>query len=85
MASFSEHLHHIDERVHLTVDVPDLGLHRGEVGLVCSIWSFDSDAYEVEFEEPDYPVRALLVDEQIQTDERPQKVDANPGDSERPS
>lgn len=73
MTPIPEHSHHVNERVHLTVDIPNLGLHRGEVGSVCSIWSLDSDAYEVEFRETDqYPVRALLMREQIQTDEQPQ-------------
>jgi hypothetical protein len=52
----------IDERVQLTQDIPELGLHRGETGRVCSKW-FGSAAYEVEFqrEMPDCSIRALLM------------------------
>ena len=40
----------IDGRVQLTQDIPDLGLRRGDVGLVCSTWFSPTTAYEVEFE-----------------------------------
>jgi hypothetical protein len=60
----------IEQRVRLTQDVPELGLHRGDVGLVCSTWFEPSTAFEVEF----HPhavgcsVRALLMPNQIQKD-----------------
>jgi hypothetical protein len=59
-----------DERVRLTQDVPELGLHRGDVGLVCSTWFEPSGAFEVEFQ-PEVigcRVRALLMRNQIQKD-----------------
>lgn len=56
------------EHVRLIQDLPELGLYRGAVGLVCSTW-FDPDtAFEVEFQ-PDGKgsrVRALLMPNQIQ-------------------
>jgi hypothetical protein len=57
----------VDERVQLTQDVPELGLHRGEVGLVCSTWFRPATAYEVEFQRkmPDISIRALLRPNQI--------------------
>jgi len=63
------------ELVRLTQDLPELGLYRGDVGLVCSTW-FDPDtAFEVEFQ-PDGQgnrVRALLMPNQIQRDEKQSK------------
>jgi hypothetical protein len=59
-----------EERVRLVQDVPELGLHRGDVGLVCSTWFEPSTAFEVEFQ-PDAVgcrVRALLMPNQIQKD-----------------
>jgi len=57
----------VDERVQLMQDIPELGLHRGEVGLVCSTWFSPATAYEVEFQRtmPDCWVRALLMPNQI--------------------
>lgn len=57
----------IDDRVELMQDIPELGLRRGEVGLVCSTWFDPSTAYEVEFEHapPGYGVRALLMSSQL--------------------
>jgi hypothetical protein len=53
------------EHVRLTQDLPELGLYRGDVGLVCSTW-FDPDtAFEVEC--------ALLMPNQIQSDEKQSK------------
>jgi hypothetical protein len=59
-----------DERVRLTQDVPELGLHRGDVGLVCSTWFEPSTAFEVEFQPGvvGCRVRALLMRHQIQKD-----------------
>jgi hypothetical protein len=59
-----------EERVRLIQDVPELGLHRGDVGLVCSTWFEPSTAFEVEFQPHAVGcrVRALLMPSQIQKD-----------------
>lgn len=56
----------VDEQVQLTQDIPELGLHRGELGRVCSTW-FGTTAYEVEFQRdmPDCSIRALLMIKQF--------------------
>ena len=61
----------VDERVQLMQDIPELGLHRGEVGLVCSTWFAPTTAYEVEFRRkmPDCWIRALLMSGQLQKQE----------------
>jgi len=53
---------HVDDRVRLRHDIPDLSLPRGSVGIVCSTWFAPTMAYEVEFPSPDHSVslRALL-------------------------
>ena len=59
-----------DERVRLTQDLPELGLRRGDVGIVCSTWFNPRTAFEVEFQ-PDAPgcrVRALLMPNQLRKD-----------------
>jgi hypothetical protein len=56
------------ECVKLTQDLPELGLHCGDTGVVCSKWSHPSTAFEVEFQ-PDIPgcsIRALVIRNQIQ-------------------
>jgi hypothetical protein len=60
----------VDERVWLKMDIPELGLRCGEAGVVCSMWFSPATAYEVEFREPplNYPIRALLLGNQIQSD-----------------
>ena len=57
-----------EERVRLMQDVPELGLHRGDVGLVCSKWFEPNTAFEVEFQPHAVGcrVRALLMPNQIQ-------------------
>ena len=61
----------VDDFVRLMKDIPELSLHRGEVGVVRSTWFAPSMAYEVEF----HPVglthetRALLLAEQIQVED----------------
>jgi hypothetical protein len=57
-----------DERVRLTKDLPELGLRRGDTGVVCSTWFDPSTAFEVEFQPhtPGCAVRALLMRKQIQ-------------------
>ena len=61
-----------DERVRLTTDLPELGLRRGDTGVVCSTWFDPSTAFEVEFQPQarDGSVRALLMRNQIQKDAR---------------
>jgi len=60
----------VEEFVRLMQDLPQLGLHRGDTGVVCSRWFDPSTAFEVEFQPdaPDCPVRALLMPNQIQRD-----------------
>jgi hypothetical protein len=62
---------HVDDQVRLTQDIPELGLHRGEVGLVCSTWFAPSTAFEVEFEHERccHALRALLMSSQLQKQE----------------
>ena len=62
---------HVDDFVRLTQDIPELSLHRGEVGVVRSTWFAPSLAYEVEFHPPglDHQTRALLLAEQVQVEE----------------
>jgi len=57
----------VDEHVQLIQDIPEMGLHRGEIGRVCSTWFGPASAYEVEFqrEMPDCSIRALLMLKQI--------------------
>jgi hypothetical protein len=71
MTTLPDHSHYVGERVRLLVDLPNLGLSKGEVGTVCSIWEFASDMYEVEFREPDqaFPVRAVVTTKQMVTDQ----------------
>jgi hypothetical protein len=64
----------VDGDVQLTQDIPELGLHCGEIGRVCSTWF--GGAYEVEFrrEMPHFSIRALLVHGQLA--EKAQKHEA---------
>jgi hypothetical protein len=57
----------IDQRVQLMHDIPDLELHHGDAGIVCSTWFAPLTAYEVEFERglPLCCVRVLLMPNQI--------------------
>jgi hypothetical protein len=57
-----------EELVRLTQDLPELGLYRGAVGLVCSTWFDPNTAFEVEFQPDgqDSRVRTLLMPHQIQ-------------------
>jgi hypothetical protein len=56
----------INRQVQLKEDVPDLELHRGQWGVVCSRWSAP-EAYEVEFPVQGQAsnVHALLMEYQI--------------------
>jgi hypothetical protein len=58
----------IDGRVRLKQDIPDLGLRKGDVGLVRSTWFSPDTAYEVEFrpEKSTLVIRALLVVNQFE-------------------
>ena len=40
---------HIDDRVQLTREIPELSLHKGETVVVRSIWCSPNDFYEIEF------------------------------------
>ena len=62
---------HVDDYIRLTQDIPELGLSRGEVGVVRSTWFAPTTAYEVEFHKigNDYQTRALLLAEQVQVEE----------------
>ena len=54
--------------VRLLTDIPELGLHTGAVGVVCSEWFAPTTAYEVEFQPAGFvhATRALLMSNQIQ-------------------
>jgi hypothetical protein len=65
---------HVDDRVRLTQDVPELFLHRGDTGIVRSVWCSPVEAFEVEFQDvapdsPDSQVRALLSEQFLQVEE----------------
>jgi hypothetical protein len=64
---------HIDDFVRLTTDIPELSLHRGDLGVVRSTWFAPTTAYEVEFHPPgfDGETRALLLAEQVQVEDGP--------------
>ena len=57
----------VDQRVQLMHDIPELELHSGEVGLVCSTWFTPATIYEVEFRRKilGCPIRAMLMPSQI--------------------
>ena len=59
----------VSRAVKLLEDIPELGLHSGEVGVVCSTWFEPTPAYEVEFSAAagmSCTTRALLMANQIQ-------------------
>jgi hypothetical protein len=58
---------HVDRHVQLAQDIPELGLHSGDAGLVCSTWFSPDIAYEVEFQRkmPECWIRALLRSDQL--------------------
>jgi len=60
----------IDDRVRLTHDVPDLSLHKGDEGLVCSVWHIPGLLYEVEFATTgsQLGVRALLMQQEVEVE-----------------
>jgi len=57
----------VDQHVQVMHDIPELDLHCGDVGRVCSTWFTPTTAYEVEFQrnQPFGCVRALLMPNQI--------------------
>jgi len=58
----------VSKAVRLLKDIPELGLHCGEVGIVCSEWMAPTTAYEVEFKPSSgviHATRALLLGNQI--------------------
>ena len=61
----------VDDHVRLTQDIPDLWLHHGQSGIVCSRWSDPTPAFEVEFHttDPDEVIRALVLGEQLEVEE----------------
>ena len=61
---------HIDDFVRLTRDIPELFLHRGEIGVVRSTWFAPSTCFEVEFRcGLDCETRALIMAEQLEVEE----------------
>ena len=58
----------VSRAVRLLQDIPELGLHCGAVGVVCSTWCEPMTAYEVEFAPPTsgFATRTLLMANQIQ-------------------
>lgn len=78
---------HVDDFVRLTTDIPELSLHRGDVGVVRSQWFAPTTAYEVEFHPVglDQQTRALLLAEQVEVEEGdlfdPRICDVQPADA----
>jgi hypothetical protein len=70
---------HVNDTVRLTKDVPELLLHRGEVGIVRSTWFAPAVAYEVEFRQSGAVglMLALLRDEQIEVEDTPPSAEIN--------
>ena len=67
MITQSDNSLHVDERVRLKTAVPELGLHSGDEGQVCSIWFAPARRFEVEFKQSDLgPIRALVVEEELE-------------------
>ena len=69
----------VDDHVRLTRDIPNLWLHHGESGIVCSRWCVPTVAYEVEFhaDGSDDATRALVPGEQLEVEEE-SLVDSSP-------
>jgi hypothetical protein len=63
----------LNDYVRLTQDIPELLLHRGEIGVVRSTWFAPSLAYEVEFHPVglNHETRALLLAEQVHVEDGP--------------
>jgi hypothetical protein len=60
----------IDAQVRLMKDIPQLQLHRGDVGVVCSIWHAGASSYEVEFRSTEnaFGIRTVLCDDDVAED-----------------
>lgn len=67
---------HVNDVVRLMKDVPELSLHRGELGTVRSTWFAPAVAYEVEFRQAgnDNLTLALLLEEQVAVEDQPASV-----------
>jgi Domain of unknown function (DUF4926) len=63
----------VNDRVRLIHDIPDLLLHRGEEGVVTSVWFAPECAYEVEFQRDGgkFPVRKVCQADQVEAATRP--------------
>jgi hypothetical protein len=72
---------HINDFVRLVKDVPELALHRGEIGVVRSTWFAPVLTYEVEFHPVahDTDTRALLRAEQVEVQDGPLMTGEFPG------
>jgi hypothetical protein len=57
----------VNQNVQLKRDIPELGLSRGDVGLVCSTWFSPAPVYEVEFQVSGmaHKTRTLLMRTQL--------------------
>lgn len=58
----------VNDRVRMTRDIPELALHRGDTGVVQSIWFAPIGAYEIEFSlfGSATPNRGLLLAGQVE-------------------
>lgn len=56
----------VDDFVRLTQGIPELSLHCGDVGVVCSTWCAPLVAYEVEFSPHGERRRTLLLAQQVE-------------------
>ena len=67
----------VDDHVRLTRGIPDLWLHQGESGIVCSTWLDPTVAFEVEFHttDPDDVIRALVLGEQLELEEECEQLE----------
>lgn len=65
----------VDDVVSLTRDIPHLNLHKGQFGVVRSLWTAPGRAYEVEFTGLDERTRAVLLRDYValKEDENPQR------------
>jgi hypothetical protein len=65
------HASPINHPVRLAQDIPELGLHRGDPGVVFSVWMEPHAAYEVEFHPAglSHVTRALLLENQLHFEE----------------
>ena len=61
-----------NDLVRMTQDIPELGLRRGDVGVVRSRWLAPTRAYEIEFHlfGAEYSSRGLLMAGQVELAER---------------